>query len=448
MKTAIKTLLIYLLGSFTLTFGQQTWTLDQCIDYALANNLTVQDLNLRANARKESYSQSYREFLPSLRGQSNYNIQYGRSVDPNTNAIIGTNFFSNNYSINASADIFRGFQRSNNIKATKFLLEAAKEDIIQEEYFLAFRVMTAFYDVLFFEEQLKISTEQVDISRNQYKFIQRQIELGLKAGTDLYEAEAVLIADQLVLTQNENNLQAAELALIQEMNLQNATEIEIRNISSEPLQIRKEQEIHPDSIYRTALSFMPGIEAQRLRIRAEEKHLEITKGRLYPSISLSAGYGTGFYETRLNASGEIIPFGNQIRDNANLFVGLSLGIPIIDRWRIRSDINQQKILISQSVNENKIRKLELQKTINQLIQDYEASQSEYIQTNQSETARKLAFEVAQKKYEKGLISIIELNRAKNQYAMSQNENLQIKLRLKVQKKTLDFYRGKPTFNIQ
>jgi len=427
--------------------AQESWSLDACISYALDHNLMVEDFQLSEASREETYKQSYREFLPYVGGGMGYNIRYGRSVDPNTNVITNTNFFSNNYSVNASVEIFRGFQRSNAIEASRFLLKAAQQDIRHEKYLLAFRVMTAYYDVLFYHEQLKISQEQVTVSQSQYDLVKRQIELGLKAGTDLHEAEAVLISDQLVVTQTQNNLKASLMTLYHEMNLENTVDFIIDTTEINFQSDFNDLEQNPESVFQSALALLPDIRARQLRLEAAEKEMAITRGNLYPGLNISGGYGTGFYETRLNSTGEIIPFGNQFRDNASYYIGLTLNIPIVDRGRIRSGINQQKIAVRQTVNQLNIQKQEIEKLIRKLVLDYKAAQAELLQSRQSEASAKLVAEVAQKKYEKGLVSIIEFNLTKSMYAKAQNENLQIRLKLLVLEKTLNFYKGLPVFDI-
>jgi len=429
------------------SFAQEKWSLDRCIDYALTHNLQLKDLNYTSKSSKETYRQSIRELLPSVSASSGYDIQFGRSVDPNTNVIVSTDFFSNNYSINANLDLFQGFQKLNTITATKFLYKAAKEEALHEKYLLAFRVMTAFYDVQFFKELVAISEEQVAISSKNYQLVKKQIELGIKAGTDLYEAESTLVADQLNKTQSENSLNAAKLNLIQEMNLENTTEIRI-NLNSDILEGAPEETIDGNDIYQSALSFIPIIKGRSLRVKAAEKDIAVARGNLYPSLSVAAGYGTGFFETNIDDAGEVIPFSTQIEDNASQFIGFSLRIPISQRWSSRSRIKQRKIALMRAANDLKIQKQELSQVIWELIQNYKASLSEYEQTKQSENTRLLAFKVAQKRYEKGLLNVIELNQSKNMYATAQNENLQVKLKLKVQRKTLDFYKGLPVFNIE
>ena len=440
--------LIFFLISFTIK-AQKNWTLEACIDYAITHNIKLNDFDYRTESNKENHVQSYRELLPTISANSNYNIQYGRSIDPNNNAIISTDFFSNNYSVNASLSLFEGFRKTNKIASSKFLFKAIQDEALQEKYLLAFSIMNAFYDIQFFEGLVTNAKEQVDISHKNFKLVEKQIELGLKAGADKYEAESVLIADKLLVTQSENMLKVAKLKLIQEMNLENAVDIEIIDLDkiSPSFNEKQTKAIKADSIYSEAISFIPSIKAQELRTEAVKKDLLYARGNLYPSISLLAGYGTGFYETNIDASGSIIPFNTQIKDNASQYVGLSLRIPISDRWSSRSQIKHQKIALLQANNNLDIQKQALYKAIQELVQAYEAAKVEYEQTKQSEASHLLAFTIAQKKYDNGLISTLNLYQSKSAYTKAQNENLQIILKLKVLKKTIDFYNGLPIFNI-
>lgn len=430
------------------SYSQENWTLNDCITYGLSHNLKLNDLNYNTISNKESYKQSYKELFPSISANSNYYVLYGRSVDPNNNQIVSSNFFSNNYSINADIDIFKGFQKLNTIVATKFLYKAAQEESLQEKYLLAFRIMSAFYDVNFYEGQLQITSEQLSISTANVNLVKKQIELGIKAGADLYEAESVLSGDKLAVIQNKNNLNAAKLKLLQEMNLNSKNNIEITTLDDENiLNQNQDNQNDIDSIYSKALTFIPTIKAQRFRVDAAKKDIAIARGNLYPSLSFSAGYGTGFFETNIDATGKVIPFHTQIKDNASQFMGISLNIPIGGRWSNRSQIKQQKIAFLRAENNLNIQKQELNKIIQELIQGYNATLLENDQTKQNVTVHLLTFKIAQKKYEKGMISILEMNQSKNLYAKAQNENLQVKLKLKVQQKTLNFYKGLPIFNI-
>jgi outer membrane protein TolC len=425
--------------------AQENWTLDNCISYALEHNLTLLDYQYQESSGKESYNQAIRDLLPRVNGFADYNIRYGRSTDPYTNDIVDTDFFSNGYALNASIDLFQGFQKINTIKARKLVFKATQETAQQQRFLLALRVMTAFHDIQYYEGLLAISKEQLSISEANFKLAKKQIELGLKAGADLYEAESILFSDQLDVTQSENQLQAAKLSLIQEMNLENANTIQLNPVATNTsIETQKDT----DSIYQKAKDFVPLLKAQRYRMEAAQKEVGIARGRLYPSLSFSTGYGTGYYETTRDTLGVTIPFKTQIKDNASRFVGFSLSVPVFNAWSTRSNIKQQKIALKREQNNLEIQEQEIFKAIQQLVQEEKALQVELIQSEKQILAQEQAFGVAQKKYEKGLFTIMELNLAKSMFATSQNKNLQVKQLLQINQNTLSFYQGLPIFNIK
>lgn len=427
-------------------FSQETWSLDKCIGYALGHNLSLKDLTYSKDAGQEQHKQAYRALLPTISANSNYNVRFGRSIDPTTNDVSNVNFFSNNYGVTASMDLFQGFQRLNTISSTKFIYRALDKEAEQEKYLLAFRVIQAFYDVQYFQELLLISQEQVDISQQNSNLVKKQIELGLKAGADLYEANSLLVSDQLEHTQNINSLKAAKLALMQEMNLSDVSNIELENESDLLINPQSDNTASADDIYQKALGFIPIIQAREFRLLSAEKDLAIARGLRMPTLSFFAGYGTSFFETNKNAEGATIPFRTQFRDNTFQFIGFTLDIPILQSGTAYSEIKTRKISLYQAQNDLEIQKQELNNIIQTLVQDYHASRSEFTQTQQQALSRKAAFDIAQRQFEKGLISSLELFTSKNLYASAQNDNLQVKLMIRLQEKTLAFYQGLPFYN--
>ncbi|WP_431162084.1 TolC family protein [Flagellimonas beolgyonensis] len=428
------------------SFSQEKWTLDECVAYAIEHNLQVKNTAFNNDSSKESYRQSIRDLLPSVSGYTDYTIRYGRSADPQTNDFVNTDFFSNNYSLGANLDLFRGFQKLNTIKATKFIYKATQEDVMQQKFLLAFRVMRAFYDIQFYEGLVANSLEQLEISQGNFDLVQKQVELGIMAGADLYEAESNLLGDKLLVTQNKNLLANAKLILMQEMNLTDVDTIEIQEILEEVVPEQNEK-VTLDSIYQTARNFVPLVKSQEYRVTAAKKQLHATRGSLFPSLSLVAGYGTSYFETNVDENGNVIPFKTQFNDNTSKFVGAQLNIPISNGWSAHSRAKQQKIAYMQAKNNLEIQEQELFKLIQQLVQDNQAILAEYDQSTQKVKAQQLAFTIAQKRYEKGLINALELFQAKNLYGIAQNENLQAALKLKVNQRTIDFYSGLPIFNI-
>lgn len=448
MNKKFKITTLLLLTIWASVFAQESWTLDECVSYALAHNLQLNDFKYTNQSNKETYRQSVRNLLPSVNASSSYLVNYGRAEDPNTGTFVNQDFYSNNYSLESSIDLFQGFQKINAIKASKLLFKATKEDVLQQKYLLAFRVMQAFYDIQFFEGLVEISKEQLTVSQTNYNLVEKQVELGLKAGADLYEAESLLLTDKLNVTQSANQLATAKLTLIQEMNLENTSEIEITKELPQVVTDAMVNELKSDSVYTEAREFLPLIKAQELRAKAARKQVAVSRGRLYPSLSFFAGIGTGYFETTRDTLGKTLPFRQQFRDNTSQYIGVNLSVPISNGWSARSQVKQSKIEKLRAENNLKTQEQELFQTIQQLVQDYNSLLVELVQSNQKMEAQNLAFTIAQKRYEKGLINALELFTAKNLYASAQNENLQVKLRSEINKSTLDFYRGLPVFNIE
>lgn len=446
MNQKIKITIFFLLALGLNLGAQEKWTLDECVAYALENNLQLNDFEYTNAAGKETYRQSVRSLLPNIEAGSNYVVNFGRSTDPFTNDVVTSEFFSNNYNLDASVDLFRGFQKLNTIKASKFLFSAAKEDIDQQKYLLAFRVMQAFYDIQFFEGLVTISQEQLTVSQANYDLVKKQIELGLKAGADLYEAESLLLTDKLNVTQSKNQLVNAKLVLKQEMNLEHKTTINIQTTLVKKV-APTETVMQADSIYQQAENFIPLLKAQEFRTKAAKKQVSAARGELYPSLTLFSRIGTGYFETTRDSLGGTIPFRDQFDDNRFSYVGVSLNIPISNGWSLRSAVKQRKIDKLRVENNLSIQKQELYQTIETLVQEHNSLLVEVVQSNQKMKAQGLSFTIAQKRYEKGLINALELFIAKNLFASAQNENLQVRLRSEINKSTLDFYKGLPVFNI-
>lgn len=427
-------------------FSQKVWTLDECVAYAIEHNLQVKNTSYTKDASKESYRQSVRDLLPTINGYTDYRIQFGRSEDPNTNDFVNTEFFRNNYSLGTNLDVFQGFQKLNAIKASKFIYKATQEDVLQQKFLLAFRVMSAFYDIKFFEGLVANSLEQQEISQTNYDLVQKQVELGMMAGADLYEAESNLLGDKLLVTQNKNLLTTAKLTLLQEMNLNEESDITLQPNLEASEEIGSPR-IELDSLYTVARGFVPIVKSQEYRVNAAKKQLQSIRGGLFPSIALIAGIGTSYFETNVDDNGNLIPFRTQFKDNTSKFVGAELNIPISNGWSNRSRVKQQKIAYLQAKNNLEIQEQELFQLLQQLVQTNRALTDEFEQSKKRVQAQELAFAIAQKRYEKGLINALDLFQAKNLFGVAQNENLQVGLRLKVNKSTIDFYNGLPIFNI-
>ncbi|MEM0931445.1 MAG: TolC family protein [Bacteroidota bacterium] len=443
--TRIITALFFLIASSA--FAQKAWTLDECVSFAIENNLQVKNLNYTKDTNRENYRQSVRALLPNFSGFSEYRYNTGLNEDRTTGLLVNQEFNSFFYSVNANLDIFQGFQKLNSLKAAKFIYEAAKEDVLQEKFLLAFRVMSAFYDIKFNEGLVANSLEQQDISQTNYDMVERQVELGVMAEADLVEAESNLLSDKLLVTQNKNLLALSKLTLLQEMNLTEESDIALQIEEANKNDLKSSGTVKVDSLFIVAKGFIPIIKSQEYSVKAAKKQLNATRGNLYPSLTMIAGLESRYAQTALDDNDMPIPFSDQLNDNFSRFIGAQIRIPISNGWANRSQVKQQKIALLQAENNLDIQEQTLFQLVQQLVQTNTALVAEYEQSNKRVESQGLAFQIAQKRYEKGLINALELFQAKNLYGTAQNENLQVRLRLKVNESTIDFYKGLPIFNI-
>ena len=437
-------ILLMLTGS--VLFAQQKWSLEECIDYALKNNLDIESRRIASESNKEILAQSKRNRLPYIDAGTNYNINFGKSVDPNTNDVTYNSFASNSYSLSGSVPLFDGFIRNNQIAYNRFIYRAglAKEETRKIE--IAFLVMNAFHNSLYYKGLLEIVEEQKELSELNLEKVTKETEVGISAKTDILEIEARLAEEELMVIRTSNNLEASLLDLKRAMNYPVDQELMLQDLND----IRYASSAvfeNADSVYSMAVKHLPGVEAQQQELKAVEKNLAIGRGQLSPSVSLSGGYYTGYYETRTDETGNPISFRDQFSNNASQSVGVRLSIPIFARWKTRSEIKLSKLDLEAKKVELQNYKNQLYYEIESYCQELSATSAEYLQAKKQTESNELAFEVAQKKKEQGLINILDFYTSKNLLSNAQGELLRTKLQYIIKRKTIDFYMGKPVFGM-
>lgn len=446
-KNIFLLLILILFAGNELIDAQKQWTLEECIEFALKNNLDIESQQITTESQKESLAQSKRDLLPGIGAGTSYGISFGKSVDPNTNDVIYNSFASNSYSLSGSISLFQGFIKANRIAYNRFIYLAGIENERSLQVEIGFTVMDAFHNVLYYKGLLDIVKQQKELSELNLEKIKKQAEVGLSAETDLLEVEARLADEEAQVIRTENSLNTSLLGLKRAMNYPVNEELELKEISDSDL-IQQPVFENSDSVFALAMESLPSVKAKMLNLKAVEKALAISKGSLYPSISLSGGYYTGYYETTKDQFGNPISFKDQFKNNARQSVSLSLSIPIFNQWGTRSQVKQYKLnLEKEKVNLENF-KNQLYYEIESYCQDLSSVSAEYLQAKKQVKSNELSFDVAQKKKEQGMFNIIDLYASKNLLSNAQSELLRTKLLYLLKKKTLDFYMGKPIFQTE
>ncbi len=416
----------------------QKWTLNQCISYATENNITLKEYEILEKISLESYQQSKRNLLPSVGASSSAGWSYGRSVDPSDNSYINTSFFNNSYSLSSSIALFDGFVLQNNIKYRKFRKQASEYNRINATDVLAFGVMTAFFDVIYYRGMLEIANEQVEASKLSLKTTEKMTEVGLKAKTDLLEMRANLELEELNRIQVENAIETATLRLKQLMNLVSVDEMELVKESPSVFSDRVEK---PMQLFDQYTTWSPYFKSIQTNVKLSEKSLALTRGDLYPSLYMSGSVSTGYFETDTDDDGNTYPFKDQFKNNKSQYLGASLSIPVFTKWGNRSNVKLAKLELEQAKNnlEDEKQKMLFEMVTN--LTELEALYKEYNQYVVRTEVDQLAFEAAEKKFEQGLIDINDYYIAKNRLANTKSQVLRSRTQWEIKMKTLQFYKG-------
>lgn len=433
------------------TIYAQSMNLNECINYALENNLSYENKKIESDIRNEMFRQSKRDFLPNIGAGSTANKQYGRSIDPTTNTFVDQNFFSMNFYLDSQIDLFKGFTQINKTKFEKLNYLIALEEIKQKEIEIAFAVMEKYYDVVYFRNLNEIVKEQVSLSQSNLTKTEKLIELGLKAESDLLEMKAQEASElhNLILAENQR-----DLALLSLKKLMNYPTVDNLNIEEELSFTSTDTILDANSVYEIALSHMPSVQRASLEVESSRKSIDIAIGNLVPRIALGSGIYTNFADSRKqliepnnpgNLLMQTIPFNDQWSQNMAKSIYLGIQIPIFNKWSGQSKIKLAKMERVIATNQQK----EEQQNLYQLItEDIQQVKSLYKQRNQL-LAKKDAFEkaytISEKKLEQGLINVIEFYTAKNQLAQAQADWMRTLLQLNIKEKTIQFYLGQEIY---
>ena len=440
MKFRIPLLLILIQFTASLQLAaQEKWTLNDCINYALKNNLQLLNADMDKQLAEVSYRQSKWNRLPVIGAGSDAGKNYGRSVDPNTNGIVNTAFFNNSYYLGASVDLFRGFMYENQIRYRAFKKEATENKRINAADDLAFSVMNAFFNVIYFEELLKIASEQKALSELNVKKMDILVSAGLKSPADFLEVKANYEKEELFFIQTANNIATSWISLKKAMNLPPERQIVLVLPETEAVFTgiaANIQELFEQHAFRS-----PYIRSFEREWLASQKNVSIIRAGFSPSIRLQASYNTGYYETNKDANEKIIAFRDQINNNQRQFLGANLTIPLFNKNSVRFDVQSAKIEAEQAQTMLTLAKQTLLYEMEGNYNELTASGKELQQSEKQMEADKLAFQAAQKKFDQGMINAIELYTTKNRLANTSAQVLHVKLTYAVKKRILEFYKG-------
>jgi outer membrane protein len=429
--------LLSVLHFYELSAQAKKWTLEDCINYAVSNNIGLKRQRLLTETAEVNFFKSKMDVLPSVNLGSDASIQYGRSIDPISNGVTFLQNFRNGYSLSSSIRLFNGFTTLNTISANKFMLKAGLENEKIARNTLIIDIMGQYYQVLYSKGLESASKMQLDLSEKQLFRITKMVETGREAVSKQYEIESQVSADRLSYTIALNTASQAITTLKQTLQLEPGSEFdilipELNNI------IITDASYSPDSIYTIASQTLPRLRAIEYELKASKRQIAAARGNLAPSLSVGAQLFTGFY-TLLNDTSSHKPYSTQMKDNFGQAIGVSLNIPIFNNYSTARSIRLAKI-------NRKDMELKLEQEKNNLYIDIENACLNY-NRGKDEFAAAVAnydfnvksFNAVEKKFESGLVDVTSYSVAKTTLFKADTEALRTKLQLLIRKLSIQFY---------
>lgn len=408
------------------------WTLQECTQWALEHNLTVTGQKLQAENRIIERNTAEMSWLPSLNGQVSESMSFGRGLGGNNTYEYG-NSATTGISVGSSMTLFDGLATPNRIKLARINLDAATEDLEKARDDIRVAVAKAYVQVLYNLEIEDVARHQVSIDSLQVERLSGMMGVGKSSKAQLSQQKASLAQSKVTLVQAQNNVRAAVLDLAQLLELPSWDGFSIVRISPDaPSNIVLG---HPDDIYADAVMDRPSIKAEELRLQGTERSIEIAKSGYYPSLSLSAGLGTNYYSTFGTAG-----FWDQLGANFSQYVGLSLNIPIFNKFQVRNQVRSAKI--QQEAQKTQLRRVQqsLYKEIYQAWNGAVAAQAKYDASVEASAAAQDAFSLVEARYEAGAATITEFSDARNRMMKARSDLVQASCEYLFQTALVGFYR--------
>ena len=453
---------------YTSVNAQEVITLQKAIDLSLNNNIKIKNAELNIVLDKKNLVQAQNNKLPNLFSNNQTYTYYGRSIDPATNLYSNSNIVGTNETILSQLVLYQGGLLKNQVIESKLFIEADKFKSEKVKYDIILNVIEAYLQVLAYQDIVKATQQQTDVINQTLNKLQKNIEIGNNKRADLTQLKAQLANSELNKIKAENQLGLSMLTLKQLM------EIDVtKNIGVAVPDITNHTEntqYATDDIFSTAVNINPDVSLAETNKKAAYQSIALAKSLYYPTVILFGGINTNYSSgikqlVDRNVSFQPIgylagspsqivlaaieqpiygtySFGSQLKDHLNEALGITLQIPIFNRFTARTSVQKAEVNYQIATNNALLAKENLRKTIAQAIFDLRSAGKKYEVTQLTYNANKDASVITQERYNLGLAGIIEYNTSLSNLDRAQYEMIQARYELLFKNKLIDYYLGK------
>ena len=432
---------VFLLTSAGNLKAQQMWDLQKCFDYALENNIQVKRQMLNAQYYENQVKQARQDKLPNLNAQIGSDYSFGRTLNYD-NTYKNTNSLGLSGGVSTNMTLFQGMTLSNTVQQRELDLEAITNDLQKTKDDIMLSIAAEYLTILFSEEILLVDSANIEVTKQQLERSRQLVDAGSLARGSMLEIEAQLAREELQLVNDQNNMQIAYLNLYQFLDLPITESFKVEKPKLPEIQASLTM-MNAFDVFNTAINVRPEIKAAQVRVESARKQMEIAKGTGLPSLSFGANYYNNYNNQYTDITGTKIEFGDQLKNNYRGSLGLTLSIPIFNRFQVKNGVASSEIQIYDYEYQLQQARNVLRKEIEQVYTNALAALNRYLSTQKAVTSMQEAFRYTEEKFNVGMINSVEYNQSKNNLTVAQSDLLQAKYEYIFRTKILDFYNGVP-----
>ncbi len=440
MKTKAFFILIFLLNIVSVHAQKndsiQVWSLNDCINYALTQNIQVRKSILSNLSYEVNANQAVNQKLPSVAGSVHQNFGWSNQADPINGDLNFTGNNSTTYSINSSVVIYNGFKLNSLIKQAELDMQSGIYDSETIKESISLSILNAYLQVLFNEENVKNAEKQLEATTQQLNLALERLNLSIISRSDYLQVKSQLASEKLSLSNANSQYIISKVSLMQLMELPVSDNFAI----SQPLLDETlNTNILPNAadVYALALGIKPEVKSAEYQKESAALNEKIAATGYYPSLTADAGIGTAY--SNLSGGG----YFGQLNDKVSPTVGLTLSIPIFQKKQVKTNVSLAKINYQNAELVEIDVKNQLRKEIEQVCVDVVSAQSGYEASREQFEAVEESYALAEEKFNNGLINSVDFLFGKTNLIVAESQLLQSKFTLIFNYKILDFYIGNP-----
>ena len=436
-----KRLVVLSMLMLTLTISaQKKWTMQECIDYAMANNITLQKSKLQKQSATEDLKGSKAALLPTLNASTNQSMGYqpwkDSGVSTVTNGMVNTKvdktYYNGSYAVNAQWTVWNGNRNTNTIKLNKITEDEAELQSKETANSIQERIAQLYTQILYLDENVKVNEQMLETAKKNEERGQEMVNVGKMSKADLAQLSAQRATDEYNIVETRSQLLNYKLQLKQLLEITDETEFDVAIPEITDTMVLKEVPTL-QGVYEQALLNRPEIERSKLAIKSSDVNLSVAKAGWLPTVSMTGSFGTS--TNSLSSNG----WGKQMKTNFDAMAGVSVSVPIYDGRSTKTSVNKAKI---QQLSAQ-LDLLDQQKTLYSTIQEYwlnaQTNQQKYKAACATVESEQQSFDLLQEQFRLGLKNIVELMTGKDNLLSAQQNQLQSKYQTIYNQQMLKFY---------